>query len=264
MPDAHEQEEALAQVVEYINSANAEDRDFDLIDMTSDALADWKEGVEAYKDLTIEQMQQMLGLPSPHFPFFNQKQDPSGIHLPWSEEGRAALRSSEAVELSPFWHQWVGVLKIMDNMMAHKHVLLMDQVGVGKTMQAIGAIAVYEWLRLMFSQKGRYPDRFGTSLLIHAMKADAEVYFNVPLRISVANASDRLPVDHAADPDLAAATLFAKGKEYGVVVMDEAHYARTARATRLAAVELVSLATSVVAMTATPIMTSPMVSSRNL
>ncbi|OSC96198.1 hypothetical protein PYCCODRAFT_1472816, partial [Trametes coccinea BRFM310] len=90
------------------------------------------------------------------------------------------------------------------------------------------------------------------------MKADAEFYFSLPVRISPANAGDRLPVDRAADPELAAMTLFAHGKQYGVVIMDEAHYARTARATRLAAVELVNLATAVVAMTATPIMTSPM------
>ncbi|OSC96331.1 hypothetical protein PYCCODRAFT_1379379 [Trametes coccinea BRFM310] len=161
MPGAHEHEEALAQVVEYLHSANAEDRDFDLVSLSGESLADWREGVEAYKVLTTEQMQLMLGLPSPFFPFFNQKQDPAGIHLPWSEEGRAALHSDEATELAPFWHQWVGVLKITDNMMAHKNVLLMDQVGVGKTMQAIGAIATYEWLRLTFKQKGRYPDRFG-------------------------------------------------------------------------------------------------------
>ncbi|KAI9068788.1 hypothetical protein FKP32DRAFT_1560979 [Trametes sanguinea] len=130
--------------------------------MSNKDLADWKEGVEAYEQLSIEQMQQMLGLPTPAFPFFNEKQDPSGVHMPWSEEGRAALRSPEATDLAPFWHQWVGVLKITDNMMARKNVLLMDQVGVGKTMQAIGAIATYEWLRLTYSQKGRYPDRFGT------------------------------------------------------------------------------------------------------
>ncbi|OSC96204.1 hypothetical protein PYCCODRAFT_1350773, partial [Trametes coccinea BRFM310] len=143
------------------HSANAEDRDFELVSMSEDALADWKEGVEAYKELTTEQIQQMFGLPSPFFPFFNQKQDPSGIHLPWSEEGRAALRSADATALTPFWHQWVGVLKIIDNLMARKNVLLMDQVGVGKTMQSIGAIATYEWLRVVYGQKGCYPDRFG-------------------------------------------------------------------------------------------------------
>ncbi|KAL7277927.1 hypothetical protein ACG7TL_007875 [Trametes sanguinea] len=326
MPNEHDQEEALAQVVEYIRSSSTEDRDFDLVDISAAALADWKEGVEAYKELTTEQIQQMLGLPSPTFPFFNQKQDPSGIHLPWSAEGRAALGSEEATDLTPFWHQWVGVLKIIDNMMARKNVLLMDQVGVGKTMQAIGAIATYEWLRLTYNQKGRYPDRFaktargqealpdadhiiicppnlveqwtveiqrylawgtfailpyqgsctkanrlafqqasqqakGTRIILatyNAMKSDAEFFFNLPLRISPANAGDRLPVDRSADPEVAAATLFAPGKQYGIVIMDEAHYARTARATRLAAVELVTLATAVVAMTATPIMTSPM------
>ncbi|KAI9069699.1 hypothetical protein FKP32DRAFT_1549581, partial [Trametes sanguinea] len=144
--------------------ANAEDCDFNLLDMNGDELADWKEGVEAYAKLTVDQMRLMLGLPSPHFPFFNKKQDPAGVHLPWSEEGRAALRSADATDLSPFWHQWVGVLKIADNMMSRKNVLLMDQVGVGKTMQAIGSIAVYEWLRLTYLEKGHYPDRFGESI----------------------------------------------------------------------------------------------------
>ncbi|KAI9060427.1 hypothetical protein FKP32DRAFT_1532741, partial [Trametes sanguinea] len=75
---------------------------------------------------------------------------------PWSMEGRLALEDPNAPDLRPFWHQWVGVTKIMYNMMQWLPTLVLDQVGVGKTMQAIGAIAMYEWLRLYHQSHKEY------------------------------------------------------------------------------------------------------------
>ncbi|KAI9061516.1 hypothetical protein FKP32DRAFT_1543162, partial [Trametes sanguinea] len=124
---------------------------------------EWAEGVEAYKKLTIEQMRVAFGLPTEHFPFFNKKTDPTGNEDPWTDSGRKALAGANAAELKPFWHQWVGVLKIVDNMMAGKNLLLMDQVGVGKTLQAVGTITMYEWLRVNKEKRGQYPARFGKS-----------------------------------------------------------------------------------------------------
>ncbi|OSC96289.1 hypothetical protein PYCCODRAFT_1348985, partial [Trametes coccinea BRFM310] len=124
---------------------------------------DWAEGVEAYKKLTIDQMRVAFGLPTEHFPFFNKKTDSTGNEDPWTESGRKALASPSAADLKPFWHQWVGVLKIVDNMMDGKNLMLMDQVGVGKTLQAVGTLAMYEWLRVSKETRGQYPARFQQS-----------------------------------------------------------------------------------------------------
>ncbi|KAI9062330.1 hypothetical protein FKP32DRAFT_1535605, partial [Trametes sanguinea] len=122
---------------------------------------EWAEGVEAYKKLTIEQMRVAFGLPTAHFPFFNKTTDSTGNEDPWTESGRQALASPNAAELKPFWHQWVGLLKIVDNLMDGKNLMLMDQVGVGKTLQAVGTLAMYEWLRVHKDSRGQYPARFG-------------------------------------------------------------------------------------------------------
>ncbi|KAL7283875.1 hypothetical protein ACG7TL_001145 [Trametes sanguinea] len=156
MPSAHDAEVMLARIVEVINAAEAEG-DLELEPTLS---IQWAEGVEAYKKLTIQEMQAAFGLPSEHFPFFNKKTDNTSNEDPWSDTGREALKSANAADLKPFWHQWVGLLKISDNMMAGKNVLLMDQVGVGKTMQAVGMIAMYEWLRVNKETRGQYPTRF--------------------------------------------------------------------------------------------------------
>ncbi|KAI0363031.1 hypothetical protein BV20DRAFT_916401, partial [Pilatotrama ljubarskyi] len=124
-------------------------------------LDDWKEGVEEYRELDVADVQRAFALPTPHLPFFNKKQDLAAVHAPWSPEGREALKAPEATELRPFWHQWIGILKLVDNMMHGRSTLIMDQVGVGKTMQAVGLIAMYEWLRRYHAQHHRYPDHFG-------------------------------------------------------------------------------------------------------
>lgn len=121
----------------------------------------WKEGVEEYQALPISKLTRALGLTNSNLPFFNEKQDAIGELDAWSEEGLAALRVETAVPLGPRWHQWVGIVKIMDNLFDKKNILIMDDVGVGKTLQAVGAIAMYEYQRLHYKTHGKYTERFG-------------------------------------------------------------------------------------------------------
>ncbi|KAH9852798.1 hypothetical protein C2E23DRAFT_697312, partial [Lenzites betulinus] len=120
----------------------------------------WTEGVEEYSKLSYAELARALGLPNSDLPFFNLLQDPIGELDAWSEEGQAVLRSDAAVPLKPMWHQMVGITKIIDNLFDKKNLLIMDEVGVGKTMQAVGAIAMYEYQRLHFAQYGKHTDRF--------------------------------------------------------------------------------------------------------
>ncbi|KAL7280993.1 hypothetical protein ACG7TL_004295 [Trametes sanguinea] len=147
-------EQAHLMVLQISEIIDAADSDFEL---TLPALeVEWKEGTEQFANLDIPAMQKLFALPNNTFPFFNMK-SVEGPEDPWSPAGQEALNDPSAPDLRPFWHQWVGVTKIMLNMMNKKSTFVFDQVGVGKTMQAIGAIAMYEWLRLYCTAHHQYP-----------------------------------------------------------------------------------------------------------
>ncbi|KAI9057595.1 hypothetical protein FKP32DRAFT_1583634 [Trametes sanguinea] len=245
MPSSYDAELILARVTEVIDAAEA-DGDLELEPVKP---IDWAEGVEAYKKLTIEQMRVAFGLPTDHFPFFNKKTDSTGNEDPWTESGRKALASSSAADLKPFWHQWVGVLKIVDNMMDRKNLMLMDQVGVGKTLQAVGTLAMYEWLRVNKETRGQYPARFRKlcSKTLFVVPDKPPTTFDKPLRRAT-----------SIDPNLRDITIFSR--EVGVIIFDEAHYVRRPGPAQASAAELSRDAIFAMAMTATPIVTSPMVS----
>ncbi|KAI0642173.1 hypothetical protein C8Q79DRAFT_984404 [Trametes meyenii] len=109
---------------------------------------DWKSGVEAYEHLRVPDIVSALGLPNEQLPFFLDKIDMVGSEDAWSEQGQRALKGPNASALKPFWHQWVGILKMIDNMFEGRSTLLLDGVGIGKTLQVIGFLAMYEWLYL--------------------------------------------------------------------------------------------------------------------
>lgn len=118
---------------------------------------EWKEGVEAYAKLTLDEVWERLGLPDKHIPGFNKVQDRIGGFDAWSPEGQAGLKSDRATPLELRWHQAIGVLKAMDNGMHGKPVLLMDEVGVGKTMQAVAYCALYSYFREYYAKHKEFP-----------------------------------------------------------------------------------------------------------
>ncbi|KAH9841961.1 P-loop containing nucleoside triphosphate hydrolase protein, partial [Rhodofomes roseus] len=124
-------------------------------------LDDWSSGVEEYAECDLDTMWAALGREKEHtLPFFNTMEDPSGSTDAWSPEGQTALKSGSAVSLTPRWHQLVGIVKMLVNMFEGKPVLLMDEVGVGKTMQVIGFICMHAWLHQVYKQTKRYPGMF--------------------------------------------------------------------------------------------------------
>lgn len=72
--------------------------------------------------------------------------------------------------LRMFWHQWVGLVEIVMNLMHYRNLLLMDSVGVGKTMQATAAIT-YSF-HLQQTQK-KLPPTLGKSLIPLGVQAQA-------------------------------------------------------------------------------------------
>ncbi|KAH9926072.1 P-loop containing nucleoside triphosphate hydrolase protein, partial [Amylocystis lapponica] len=123
---------------------------------------EWKEGVEEFKKIAEDELWQMLGLASRKIPGFSEWVDPDARADPWSAEGQQFLNSkSDRLEkLTPRWHQLVGIVKMVDKLLRRQPVLLMDEVGVGKTLQAVGLVAVRSYLRSYYAEHKEFPGRW--------------------------------------------------------------------------------------------------------
>lgn len=120
----------------------------------------WSEGVEHYCNTTPEELDAYLGITDGYLEGFNQTEDPDGATDPWTKEGEKVLKSPSALPLRLRWHQLIGVLHIMDRMFEGKPVLVMDNVGVGKTIQGVGVITLYAFFRAFFETRGHFPGKF--------------------------------------------------------------------------------------------------------
>ena len=93
----------------------------------------------------------------------NKFQDETACYTPWDKEDEAVhFFSTESPTRTPIqfsWHQIVGVHKILGHMVRKEAVLLLDSVGVGRTLQALGVMMA----RHVWGVKGKYPPAFGES-----------------------------------------------------------------------------------------------------
>ncbi|KAG1838889.1 P-loop containing nucleoside triphosphate hydrolase protein [Suillus subluteus] len=125
-------------------------------------VSDWKSGVEEYDKCSEHDLWEHLGLSEKRLPFFQTRSDPDAAIDPWSEEGQQWLDdpTSPAQSLAPRWHQLVGILRLIDRFLDGKPVMLMDGVGVGKTMQAVGLIACLAHYKEHYRKHGKFPGKF--------------------------------------------------------------------------------------------------------
>ncbi|KAG1793331.1 P-loop containing nucleoside triphosphate hydrolase protein [Suillus plorans] len=125
-------------------------------------VGDWKSGVEEYDKHSEDQLWEDLGLPEKRLPFFQTRLDPDAVIDPWSQEGQQWLDNpaNPAQNLVPRWHQLVGILRLVDRALDDEPVMLMDGVGVGKTMQAVGLIACLAHYREHYRKHGKFPGKF--------------------------------------------------------------------------------------------------------
>jgi hypothetical protein len=126
-------------------------------------VGDWKSGVEEYDKRSEDELWEDLGMPEKKLPFFQTRSDPDAAVDPWSEDGQQWLDNpaSPAQNLAPRWHQLVGILRLIDRVLDGRPVMLMDGVGVGKTMQAVGLIACLAHYREHYRKHGKFPGKFG-------------------------------------------------------------------------------------------------------
>ncbi|GJE96699.1 DEAD/DEAH box helicase [Phanerochaete sordida] len=103
-----------------------------------------------------------LGIPTERLPCFSGWRDPDRCHDTWTEaEDPAPADHKVPAELK--WHQVVGLRRLAEAMMARKSLLVLDEVGVGKTLQVLALIA-YRILCLRSLEKhGRLPGSFEES-----------------------------------------------------------------------------------------------------
>lgn len=157
-------QQMLTDIIEPMDDGDDEEVAVPIADFD---ITTWRSGVEQYHDWTPAQMWHNLGLPAKRIPYFNEYEDPDAINDPWSREFETWLEEQETAdeptrrELTPRWHQLVGIFKMIVNMFEKRPVLLMDEVGVGKTLQVIGFIAMRAYLFNYHEEHGTYPGYFG-------------------------------------------------------------------------------------------------------
>ena len=129
------------------------------------SLDEWESGVEDYQGLNEEQICALLGIQGPGaIPFFNEWIDPNGGD-PWLNKSLAdsSVDNQQRQPLRAQWHQLVGILKMLKQAFEGKPTLLMDAVGLGKTLQVVGVIAMLAYYRITKSKTQDFPGCFGMS-----------------------------------------------------------------------------------------------------
>lgn len=134
------------------------------LDFEREIPLDWSEGVDHLKDKSMEDLWALLGRANDNsIPFFNQRVDSEGIRDPWDSDDKAWINSpqNDTVELQPRWHQLVGILRMLERIFEDKPVLLMDEVGLGKTLQVVGVFAFLAYFHECHKMTGDFPGYFG-------------------------------------------------------------------------------------------------------
>jgi hypothetical protein len=132
------------------------------LDFERDPPMEWEEGVEEFKDKSMDDLWSLLGLlHTKALPDFNEYID-IDMHNYWTDQEYMAANKANLCPLSPRWHQLVGIVKIVHQGFRGEPLMLMDEVGVGKTLQLVGAVVVLTFFRDFFQKNGKFPGGFGT------------------------------------------------------------------------------------------------------
>jgi SNF2 family DNA or RNA helicase len=129
-----------------------------------EAEIDRLEGVEHLQDKTLAQLYEMLGLEKQTIPFFREE-IAVGHDMP-GELGEPESSATTTEGFSLRWHQLVGITKMMERAMTSQPVLLMDDIGLGKTLQVLAFFAMLAYYRTVYTSTKEYPGIWGNGLLL--------------------------------------------------------------------------------------------------
>jgi SNF2 family DNA or RNA helicase len=149
--------EQLAERLELEKAEMVDEVEFEL---DPAPVEEWSEGVEHLKKKTPEELYQMLGLEKASIPFFKEKsvgaeQEVSG------ELGEVETSATTTEGFSLRWHQLAGLVRMLERARTSQPVLLMDDVGLGKTVQVLALFAMLAYYRVHYKTQGRYPGLWG-------------------------------------------------------------------------------------------------------
>ncbi|KAF7965457.1 hypothetical protein HWV62_43479 [Athelia sp. TMB] len=105
----------------------------------------------------------------PRIPGFAQFLDRKREKNTW--DNAEWFKTAKKEELTPFvvrWHQLVGIIEATHAAYDGRNMLLMDGVGLGKTLQVAGIIAVLSYCRSYYAAHGTFPGSFGKHTLAHS------------------------------------------------------------------------------------------------
>ncbi|KAK7682072.1 hypothetical protein QCA50_014658 [Cerrena zonata] len=155
------------EVCEQIHSLANDEFELPALDLASVSLNEWESGVEAWEKLQVSELYRYLGLDEEKpLPFFNKYIDLADSRDAWAHPAlvEADEGNPNRILLRPHWHQLVGMCKMLDCLFDGKPVLLMDGVGLGKTLQVVGVIAILAYYRTVKKEKGVFPGAFAERL----------------------------------------------------------------------------------------------------
>ena len=156
--------EQLAERMELEKADMVDQIEFDVDDPTTSE--NWSEGVEHLKDKTPAQLYELLGLELHSIPFFKTRVSIEGEVSGDLGELETSTTTTEGTSLR--WHQLVAVVKILERAITSEPVLLMDDVGLGKTVEVIALFAMLAYYRKYFKERGRYPGKWGEPIIFLA------------------------------------------------------------------------------------------------
>jgi SNF2 family DNA or RNA helicase len=149
-------EEQLAERLEH-EQAEAETEEPVEFDILPAVDVDWSEGVEELRPKTPEELYRMLGLERHSIPFFREKI--SKLDLSGEHRETESATATEGFALR--WHQLVGLVKMTERALTSQPVLLMDDVGLGKTVQVLALFATLAYYREVYRKSEKYPGIWG-------------------------------------------------------------------------------------------------------
>lgn len=138
-----------------------ENEDIPELNLDFESPMDWSEGADQFRDKSEDELWNMLGLSTTkRIPFFNEWFDTEGIRNPHADPAWFAEDQDTKELLAPRWHQLVGAMEMLTAAFEGHSMLLMDEVGMGKTMQMVIVFAVLEYFREYYKKHGQFPGSF--------------------------------------------------------------------------------------------------------
>lgn len=126
-------------------------------------LEDWETGVEHLAGRSTSQLYEDFGLADLRIPTFNHFYDAVGEHDPWNTEDvewyKTPSPNRRSYDLR--YHQLCCVDTTMRASLRGESMLLLDAVGLGKTVEAIALIAMRAYFYRVYEDTGKFPGKYG-------------------------------------------------------------------------------------------------------